>query len=110
MQRDPGLQTAPTVAQVAAPAAFGPAAPASPPLLAATSVSAEPASYVTPPASSGVGVIPPAQLASYVVAHAEYTSPFGRHNVLTGLLTDEVPAEQAPAPAPPPGDSAAAPR
>jgi hypothetical protein len=83
-------------APVAAPA---PLSPSPAPLLAAPSLTGEPASYVTPPVSRGVGVIPPAQLASYVVAHSEYSSPLGRRNVLTGLVADEV--QLAPASPPP---------
>lgn len=111
MQRDPGGTAAPALV-AATPAttattatsttsATAPPAPLSPapaPLLAATSLTGEPASYVTPPASRGVGVIPPAQLASYVVAHSEYSSPLGRRNVLTGLVADEVQPAQAAAP------------
>jgi hypothetical protein len=81
-------------------AAPAPLSPSPAPLVAATSLTGEPASYVTPPASTrGVGVIPPAQLASYVVAHSEYGSPLGRRNVLTGLVADELQPASAPAPA-----------
>lgn len=104
MQRDPTGPAAPalvagtTVTSPSAPSpAPAPLSPAPSPLVAATSLTGEPASYVTPPAGRGVGVIPPAQLASYVVAHSEYSSPLGRRNVLTGLVADEVqPAPVAP--------------
>jgi negative regulator of sigma E activity len=105
MQRDPGgvaggaaapalVAATTTGAPAAAPA---PLSPSPAPLIAAPSLTGEPVSYVTPPTGRGVGVIPPAQLASYVVAHSEYSSPLGRRNVLTGLVADEV----QPAPAPP---------
>jgi negative regulator of sigma E activity len=108
MQRDPGtvaggsspaLVAATTATRASVPAAApAPLSPVPAPLIAAPSLTGEPASYVTPPAGRGVGVIPPAQLASYVVAHSEYSSPLGRRNVLTGLVADEV----QPAPASPP--------
>ena len=111
MQRDP---TAPapavvagTVVPMAAPPAAAPAplSPAPSPLVASTSLTGEPASYVTPPVARGVGVIPPAQLASYVVAHSEFSSPLGRRNVLTGLVVEEPP----PTPPAPPRQQAQAP-
>jgi sigma-E factor negative regulatory protein RseA len=111
MQRDPSGTAAPALVAATttttATSATPPPAPLSPapaPLLAASSLTGEPASYITPPASRGVGVIPPAQLASYVVAHSEYSSPLGRRNVLTGLVADEV-QPPAPAPAAPPRQS-----
>lgn len=113
MQRDP-VSTAPAIvanAAQTAPAAAIPAllpAMAPSPLLAAPSLSGEPASYVTPPLGRGVGVIPPAQLASYVVAHSEFSSPLGRRNVLTGLVADE--ALAVPAAPPSAGAPVTAPR
>ncbi len=49
----------------------------------------EPLSYTTPLGTGGApasGFIPPAELASYVVAHAEVSGPFARRNVITGLV------------------------
>lgn len=108
LQRDPSLQ-APGAAPAAQVADAVPAARVAP-APAAVPSNGEPASYVTPPAGRpAVAPIPPAQLANYVVAHSEYSSPMGRRNVLTGLIADEavvvVPAQQ---PAPPPAGVAPA--
>lgn len=115
LQRDPGSAAAPaTVAAVvpvpavsapllATPVAAGPRVAASDSLPALTALPSadEPLSYTTPLAgSSGAAspsFIPPAELASYVVAHSEVSGPFARRNVLTGLVTAP---ESAPAPAP----------
>jgi negative regulator of sigma E activity len=102
LQREPGGAAPAVVASTGTPAAasMGSApAPTTPvsPALAPSSVAmtatltGEPASYVTPPATAATGIIPPAQLANYVVAHAEYSSPLGRRNVLTGLLAADAP-------------------
>ena len=79
----------------------GAATPA-PPLLAraartpgAAAGGSEPASYVTPAERPRVGVIPPAELANYVVAHVQFITPIGRDSVITGLVADEAPAEPA---------------
>jgi hypothetical protein len=45
---------------------------------------------VSPP----IQVVNNGRLANFVVAHSEYSSPFGRRNVLTGLVADDVPADQ----------------
>lgn len=106
LQRDPALTGEAPVAQVATTAA-APTVPAAAPAAsiapaAALPSNGEPASYVTPPAGrAGVAPIPPAQLANYVVAHSEYSSPLGRRNVLTGLIAGESQA------VPPAADAAA---
>jgi negative regulator of sigma E activity len=108
LQRDPSLQ-APGAAPAAQVADAG-AAPAArvAPAPAAVPSNGEPASYVTPPAGRpAVAPIPPAQLANYVVAHSEYSSPMGRRNVLTGLIADEA-VVVVPEPAPPPAGAAPA--
>jgi negative regulator of sigma E activity len=54
-------------------------------------------SYVTPrygftPANFARGLptmVPPAQLANYVVAHSEYSNPLGRSNLLSALMAGE---------------------
>jgi sigma-E factor negative regulatory protein RseA len=97
MQRDPALPPTATVAGTTVPApaatvaATAPAASTLAPSAVTTagSLTGEPASYVTPPAMRGTGEIPAAQLASYVVAHSEFSSPLGRRNVLTGLVAGE---------------------
>ena len=60
----------------------------------------EPAqTYTTPQAPpEATVVLSPAQLASYLVAHSEYTSPLSRSSLVTGAMTDEAPAADAPAP------------
>jgi hypothetical protein len=46
-------------------------------------------SYVVPAAANAPSIsIPAARLTNYVVAHSEFSSPLGRHNMMTGLLTD----------------------
>lgn len=61
----------------------------------------EPAqTYTTPQAAPEAAVVlSPAQLASYLVAHSEYTSPLSRSSLVTGAMTDEAPAADAPGPA-----------
>jgi anti-sigma factor RsiW len=87
---------APTMTPPVANSAVTPA-PAAVVAQMASSLTGEPASYVTPPTMSGTGIIPPAQLANYVVAHSEYSSPLGRRNVLTGLIVGDGTPETAPA-------------
>jgi sigma-E factor negative regulatory protein RseA len=41
-----------------------------------------------------IQVVNNGRLANFVVAHSEYSSPLGRRNVLTGLVADDVPADQ----------------
>jgi hypothetical protein len=46
-------------------------------------------SYVVPTATSAPSAaIPASRLTNYVVAHSEFSSPLGRHNMMTGLLTE----------------------
>jgi sigma-E factor negative regulatory protein RseA len=46
--------------------------------------------YVTPPAANGPSaVIPPAELANYLVAHYGYASPLVRRSVGAGLISDD---------------------
>jgi negative regulator of sigma E activity len=59
----------------------------------------EPASYITPAARRAtVAAIPAAELANYLVAHAQYSSLFARRAVMSGLI-DGPPPAQAAAPA-----------
>ena len=60
---------------------------------AAPAASREPASYVTPAQHAQVGAIPPGELANYVVAHVQFSTPIGRGSVITGLVADGAPAE-----------------
>jgi sigma-E factor negative regulatory protein RseA len=59
-------------------------------------------SYVVPPAvpqADPLLQVPlDGRLANFVIAHSEYSSPLGRSNVLTGLLTDEPLPQQAASP------------
>jgi len=58
--------------------------------------------YTTPPVPADVaGGLPSAQLAAYLVAHGEYTSPLARRAVVTTLTEVE-----PPAPGPGPGEAA----
>jgi hypothetical protein len=50
-----------------------------------------PGSYVTPPAADASGIIPPAELANYLVAHYGYASPLVRRSVGAGLISDDDP-------------------
>jgi sigma-E factor negative regulatory protein RseA len=54
-----------------------------------TTASREPASYVVPPAGSGGRLAPPAELANFVVAHSEYSSPLMRRNLLSALVSSD---------------------
>ncbi|MCZ8131343.1 MAG: sigma-E factor negative regulatory protein [Steroidobacteraceae bacterium] len=79
-----------------APAAVAPYAAPGEGAVATLAGTGEPLSYVTPPAPGGaVRTIPDAQLANYVVAHSEFSSPLGRRSVLTGLMVGQAPVEGA---------------
>jgi hypothetical protein len=58
-----------------------------------------PGSYVTPPAADASGIIPPAELANYLVAHYGYASPLVRRSVGAGLISDVEPGLLQPLPA-----------
>jgi len=60
----------------------------------------EPAQSYTTPQASPEAVVPlsSAQLASYLVAHSEYTSPLARSSIVTGTVTEEVPEVGQPTP------------
>jgi len=56
-----------------------------------------PDSYTVPPASARAAVVPPAQLANYVVAHSQYSMPWLRGNALSSLVGGgSAEASQAP--------------
>ena len=46
-------------------------------------------SYVVPKASARRSVVPSTQLANYVVAHSEFSSPVSRRNILSALMANE---------------------
>jgi len=51
--------------------------------------SAEPESYVVPRPSPRSSRVPATQLANYVVAHSEFSSPVARRNLLSAFMTGE---------------------
>ncbi len=60
------------------------------------STSSPPNSYVVPVATTAPSVpISAARLTNYVVAHSEFTSPLGRRNTMTGLITGDQQTEPA---------------
>ena len=80
-----------------APASLGAVSTLSPAATQAlASRATEPVTYVTPPVRSGLGEIPPASLAHYVVAHSEVSSPLARSSVLTSLVAAPRAVEGAP--------------
>jgi sigma-E factor negative regulatory protein RseA len=68
-------------------------APAAGSLLAAAA--REPESYVVPMPASRLPAAPVAQLANYVVAHSEYSTPLTRRSLLSALVAAEVAEAQA---------------
>jgi sigma-E factor negative regulatory protein RseA len=60
--------------------------------------SREPDSYVVPaPATQGLALIAPTELANYIVAHSEYSGPLMRRNALSALVGGESAAPQVTA-------------
>jgi len=79
----PAVATVPasaTVAQGATPVSFG-----------------EPESYVVPKGASRRLVVPSTELANYVVAHSEFSSPVARRNLLSAFMASESGTAGAPA-------------
>jgi sigma-E factor negative regulatory protein RseA len=54
-----------------------------------TAADARSSSYIVPTSVGRGPVVPAARLTNYVVAHSEFSSPLGRRNVLTGLLSED---------------------
>jgi sigma-E factor negative regulatory protein RseA len=54
-------------------------------------------SYVVPKAREHRGIVPPTQLANYVVAHSEFSSPVNRRNLLSTLMSSESGTTAVPA-------------
>jgi sigma-E factor negative regulatory protein RseA len=74
--------------------------PARPQLAPYAASSREPLSYVVPPSSGGGSLAPPAELANFVVAHSEFSSPLVRRNLLSALVSgDAAEVEKPVAPA-----------
>jgi sigma-E factor negative regulatory protein RseA len=74
--------TAPAVATVAAAALGGPAAGA-----VSTTIGSD--SYVVPKNTARRMVVPSTELANYVVAHSEFSSPVSRRNLLSAFMANE---------------------
>ncbi|MDB6042222.1 MAG: hypothetical protein JWM63_773 [Gammaproteobacteria bacterium] len=85
MRSQASPETAPIVAQAALPpvstsVASGAASPVS---------TGEPDSYVVPKTPGRRLVVPSTELANYVVAHSEFSSPVGRRNLLSSFMATE---------------------
>jgi sigma-E factor negative regulatory protein RseA len=64
---------------------------------ALTAQSKEPLSYTVPAASGDAPqVVPAARFTSYVFAHSKYSAGLGQGSLLSGLLSDEQPADPKP--------------
>lgn len=57
------------------------------------------ASYVVPEITVTGPLVPSARLTNYVMAHSEYSSPIGRRNVLSNMLSDDSMSPDAVIPA-----------
>jgi len=55
-----------------------------------------PASYVVPRTVESRMTVPATELANYVVAHSEFSTPVSRRNLLSALMASEPPAAGAP--------------
>jgi sigma-E factor negative regulatory protein RseA len=73
------------VAQNALPVVSTPVVPGG----AATATTGEPDSYVVPKTPGRRLVVPSTELANYVVAHSEFSSPVGRRNLLSAFMASE---------------------
>ena len=54
------------------------------------------ASYVVPKSIARRSIVPSTQLANYVVAHSEFSSPVNRRNLLSALMASESGTAGAP--------------
>jgi sigma-E factor negative regulatory protein RseA len=72
---------------------------ASAPVVPVVATLDEPAQTYTTPQAPPEATVPlsSAQLASYLVAHSEYTSPLSRSSLVTGAMADEAPVTDQPA-------------
>jgi hypothetical protein len=77
--------TGPIVAQNALPAVSTPVVAGG----AAAVTTGEPDSYVVPKTPGRRLVVPSTELANYVVAHSEFSSPVGRRNLLSAFMASE---------------------
>ncbi len=85
------------IVAAAQPAQATPAAKRATPSAAFETLNAEPPSYVTPAARQGLGVIPRAELANYLVVHSEVSGPLGLRSALSSLVSDDTGSVMAPA-------------
>ncbi len=91
----PSVTAAAPAPQLLATVQPEPARSASPPLRSA----GEPDSYVTPAAASEAPVlVPPTELANYIVAHSVYSGPLMRRNALSALVGGDAAASAAQRP------------
>jgi len=72
---------------VVAHAAAEPVAAPAPLVAVMRSSGREPLSYVTPAAVTGAGTVFGTQLADYIVAHSEYSTPLMRRDLLSALVS-----------------------
>jgi sigma-E factor negative regulatory protein RseA len=76
--------------------------PASQPIFIGDLPSSAP-SYTVPAPTTDVPLVPAARLTNYVVAHSQYSSAFGRRNMLSGIISeDPTPVDEAGEPVSPP--------
>jgi negative regulator of sigma E activity len=85
------VRSQPGAPETAAPPIAMANGPSAAPAAAAPAASSDPPSYVVPAALARdrMAVVPAAQLANYVVAHSEFSSPLGRHTLLSALMAGE---------------------
>ncbi len=82
-------EAAPTFAQTAGPAVATVAASATGGPATAPVNTGEPDSYVVPKSPGRRLVVPSTELANYVVAHSEFSSPVTRRNLLSAFMASE---------------------
>ena len=85
MRSQASPETTPITAQAALPAVSTPATSAG----ASPVNTGEPDSYVVPKTPGRPLVVPSTELANYVVAHSEFSSPVGRRNLLSAFMATE---------------------
>jgi sigma-E factor negative regulatory protein RseA len=86
--RSQAPEAAPPVAQTAGPAATVAASATGGPATAPVNTG-EPDSYVVPKSPGRRLVVPSTELANYVVAHSEFSSPVTRRNLLSAFMASE---------------------
>jgi sigma-E factor negative regulatory protein RseA len=84
MRSQASPETAPIIAQAALPSVSSSVASGASPVS-----TGEPDSYVVPKTPGRRLVVPSTELANYVVAHSEFSSPVGRRNLLSSFMATE---------------------